>query len=108
MKLNKRNFIDTTKIINDFIDKKIDILEFNKLYKNFYYYNSLDGHEFSIPENFTEIISLHKKIQNLLDSIYWEIEKNQQFEGRISPTEAEIRLRSMLSNINLKKIMNSI
>jgi hypothetical protein len=108
MAINKKELLRGTVLIKSFFDKNIDLITFNNRYDNFYYYNALDGHEGPIDLRYLNHVELHKVVQEILDSIYWDTKPHEVIRDRISPSQGEQKLFEALSGFVLDELISDL
>jgi hypothetical protein len=96
LKINKTALNNINKAINEYLNEKITFSQFVDKYNNFYHYHALDGHEGEFEKKNDQIIKLHRKIQDIIDSVYWD-DVSKLPESRIKPDIADERLRETLT-----------
>jgi hypothetical protein len=107
--------VEGTSLVKKVVSCEISIKEFCKTYGNYYYYNSLDGHEGgreykALIKKYSSVIRLHKVVQSeVVDLVYFgkQLTKEEYLTaGRISPAIAMSRLLEVTNSFNLDKMLS--
>lgn len=115
--LLKSILYEGTLLVKKVSDKKISIQDFVKQYKDFYYYNALDGHEAdefekTIFSKYSTIIGLHKDIQTTVVDLVYLGDKSSTTQyldaGRISITQAMERISSISESYQIDNLLYNV
>jgi len=110
--------IEMTKLVREFALGSVNAHAFIEQYSNFYYYESLDGHEASSalhPESMMKLgpaIELHRRVQeDVVNKISFDAglsTEARRMAGRLSPAEAREHALRICADVGIEVVLSAI